>query len=885
MSTTDLDTSVHNALPLNLQPTHYDLQIFDIDETNDTFKGLVTIDLDVIQQTDRLVLNVRDIVIDNVQLKFNLTKTVTEVGCTIEPADVVNETVVLKFQETVKSGSLKAVINYSGVIQSNMTGFYKSTYKDLASDETKTMLSTQFEATDARRAFPCLDEPNRKATFQLSIATRANYTVLSNMPVLYCRTLDDGKKFATDSRELKVVQFEKTVVMSTYLLVWAIGEFECLEAFTDRSYNGSKVPIRVYTAIGNKEQGRFALETSTKVVDFFSKIFDIDYPLPKLDLLCVPNFTCNAMENFGLLTFRATALLFDNEKSDPKYKTRVAYVVSHEIAHQWFGNLVTMNWWNELWLNEGFATWVGWLAVDELYPEWNVFSTFVSESYESAKSLDSLRNSHPIEVAINSAKDIDQVFDAISYLKGASVIRMLSQSVGIDVFLKGVSIYLKKHKFGNAKTVDLWSGISEASGIDISKLMDNWIKKQGYPYLKVESAGDNLTITQTRFLAAGDVTPEDDKTIWWVPLNISVGSGTSVAENYALTEKSAVIPRPDSPFFKLNKDSVGVYRVFYSADLLKKISKNLDHFSAEDKVGLLADVNAAAIAGFLPTSKLLEFLLHFKSETDYVVWSEIIKSVEHLNSVWSETSDQRLSDSLTKFCRELFASQSERLGFEPKGNESYFDGQLRPLILLAAGTSGLEPVVSRCLELLENSTAIPPSLKQVVYSTVLSQKNATQEQFDLILQDLYNPSSPDTVETILISLGSVQNDLVIPQAVKLLEDCLTGHGRVALMNVNFLAGSLATNPKTRVLVWNFVKAHYDAIFETMQTSVILFDRFIKTLKEHANISIHNEILEFFSNKNVDGFNRSLQQALDQIKTNYAWIQRDKANITEYLNVE
>lgn len=178
-----------------------------------------------------------------------------------------------------------------------------------------------------------------------------------------------------------------------------------------------------------------------------------------------------------------------------------------------------------------------------------------------------------------------------------------------------------------------------------------------------------------------------------------------------------------------------------------------------------------------------------------------------------------------------------------------------------------------------------PSLKQVVYSTVLSQENATQEQFDLILQDLYNPSSPDSVETILISLGSVQNDLVVPQAVKLLEDCLTGHGRIALMNVNFLAGSLATNPKTRVLVWNFVKENYDAISHTMQTSVILFDRFVKTLKEHADISIHNEILEFFSNKNVDGFNRSLQQALDQIKTNYAWVQRDRANIVEYLNVE
>ena len=338
-------------------------------------------------------------------------------------------------------------IRYAGTMNNSMAGFYRSKYKPIVTPaqsvpmdgEHHVMFSTQFESSDARRALPCFDEPNLKATFDVSIEIPKDQTALSNMP---------EKEVKQGKAGLKTVVFERTPVMSTYLLAWAFGDFEYVEGFTQRKYQGKQLPCRVYTTRGLKDQGRFALENCHRIVDYFSEIFNIDYPLPKMDLLAVHEFTHGAMENWGMVTYRTTAVLFDEKQSDAKYKARVAYVVAHELAHQWFGNLVTMDWWSELWLNEGFATWVGWLAIDHLYPDHEVWSQFVTEAVQTAQNLDSLRASHPIEVPVRDALEVDQIFDAISYFKGSSVIRMLSGHLGVETFLEGVSAYLKEHAYG-----------------------------------------------------------------------------------------------------------------------------------------------------------------------------------------------------------------------------------------------------------------------------------------------------------------------------------------------------------------------------------------------------------------------------------------------------
>jgi len=410
----------------------------------------------VVKPTKQIVLNTLELKLLNSKVTVDLDKSEQSWDSAGFTEDKKSQRSTITFPNELPASSRASLtINFTGELNHDMAGFYRSQYKPAAppaasvphDDEFHYMLSTQFEACDARRAFPCFDEPNLKATFDLTLEIPDDQVALSNMPEKDSQPVDGGKK---------LVSFERSPVMSTYLLAWAVGDFEYVEAFTDRQYNGKKIPVRVYTTRGLKEQGRWALSHAPKIIDYFTEQFEVEYPLPKSDILAVHEFTHGAMENWGLVTYRMTAILFDEKLSDSRFRNRIAYVVAHELAHQWFGNLVTMDWWDELWLNEGFATWAGWLATDHLHPEWEVWAQFVNEGMDQAFLLDSVRASHPIQVVVRDGLDVNQIFDKISYLKGCSIIRMLASNLGIKTFLKGIAIYLKKHQYGNAKTSALW---------------------------------------------------------------------------------------------------------------------------------------------------------------------------------------------------------------------------------------------------------------------------------------------------------------------------------------------------------------------------------------------------------------------------------------------
>lgn len=604
-----------DVLPQDIRPTHYAIKIYDLELGNAfTFQGVVKIDIEIESPTAEIILNAH-------QLKCN--KAIIESLKTEAKAvsyDEKSQRVSLSFPEEIPQGKATLEVQYSGVMNNDMAGFYRSRYKpavDPAPSVPKVgefyyMFSTQFESCDCRRALPCFDEPNLKATFDFSIEIPDDQVALSNMPEKSTEKARDG---------LKLVTFERTPVMSTYLLAWAFGDFEYVEAFTKRKYNGRQLPVRVYTTRGLKEQGRFGLENAHQIIDYFSEIFKIDYPLPKADLLAVHEFSHGAMENWGLVTYRTTAILFDPEKSDARYKNQVAYVVAHELAHQWFGNLVTMDWWNELWLNESFATWVGWLAVDHLYPDYLVWSQFITESMQSAMALDSLRSSHPIEVPVKDALEIDQIFDAISYLKGSSCIRMLANHLGVEVFLRGVSEYLKANAYGNARTDHLWAALSKASSQDVNAFMDLWIRKIGFPVLTVAEEPGQIGVRQSRCLSTGDVKADEDETIWWIPLGFK---GTAETDPGALTTKAETLRGIDETFYKLNKDQYGFYRTNYPPARLTKLGEANKKLSVEDKIGLTADAAALAVAGHGTTAGLLAFIENFEDEKDYAYVSNFI---------------------------------------------------------------------------------------------------------------------------------------------------------------------------------------------------------------------------------------------------------------------
>ncbi|KAG7193589.1 uncharacterized protein KQ657_000660 [Scheffersomyces spartinae] len=868
----------YESLPTFLRPTHYQLVVHDIEVEKDTFSGEVKISFDVTNNTKQVHVNYRDLKIKDA--------TIHVADGSIIPLESLDENkskeyCVLNFTQELIAGQAGVVchIKYDGRIHSNMAGLYKSLYNE--EDETKWMLSTQFEATDARRTFPCLDEPALKATFDLELHVPKQWTALANTPVESISELESAN----------VYKFERTPIMSTYLVAWACGDFEYVESFTEGLYHDNKpLPVRIYTTKGGYiKDAQLALEIAPKIIDYFSKVFDIKYPLKKLDLIAVHSFSHNAMENWGLITYRSTALLYNEAKSEPSYKQKVAYVVAHELAHQWFGNLVTMKWWDELWLNEGFATWVGFTAVDYLYPEWDIFSKFVSESLQQALTLDGLRSSHPIEVPVKDALDIDQVFDEISYLKGASTILMLSKYLGTELFLKGVANYLKKHQFSNATTHDLWLSVQEVSGKPVVQMMESWIKKIGFPVISVDINDDDskLTVSQSRFLNGGDVTEDENLVTWWVPLN----PNSKTLELDALEEKSVEISlTSEQKLLKLNKDTSGAYRVNYSSELLDKhIHPYLNELLPTDLVGLIADSAAMARGDYNSTVTLLKLLKSSAAETTdaYVFWLELSKILSNLKTVFIDEDDEELSKGLKAFVKSIYEPEALKLLNELKTNETqtndFLRVNLRSLVLTAAGLNGIEPVIDYAYELFSKwseTGVIDPSFRLFIFTVVASSSEKfSNSKFDLIMKEVTNPSSLDSREVALSALGHT----VDPEFSAILLGLLLKTDTIPVMDSHFLGIQMSKNTATRRAFWNFFKENYQSFYEVMSSNMVVLDRFIKfTLGNYQSMEMYQEVEQLFKDKDVHGFEFSYKQSLDRIKINAVWREGHKEEVKEWL---
>ena len=546
-----------------------------------------------------------------------------------------SQTNTISFEKAIPAGQKAQItLHFTGYLNDKMAGFYRSSYKDKDA-KTKYIATTQMEPTDARRAFPCFDEPALKAEYTITLIADTHHTCLSNM--------DQASQKEVDSKitggKRKAVTFNKTPLMSTYLLAFIIGELNCIET------NNFRVPIRVFaTPASDIEHGRFSLELAARTLDFYEKTFDSKFPLPKMDMVAIPDFSAGAMENWGLVTYRVVDVLLDEKTSSASTKQRVAEVVQHELAHQWFGNLVTMDFWDGLWLNEGFATWMSWYSCNKFYPEWKVWESYVTDNLSGALSLDSLRSSHPIEVPVKRADEINQIFDAISYSKGSCVLRMISKYLGEDTFMEGVRRYLKKHAYGNTQTRDLWAALADASGKPVENVMDIWTKNIGYPVITVteNEASNSINVKQNRFLRTGDVKPEEDKTLF--PIFLGMRTRNGVDESLTLSKREQAFDAPIKDFFKLNADHSGIYRTSYTPERLSKLGQAAKQglLTVEDRAGIIADAGALAASGYGKTSGILALLRSFDDETEFVVWDEIITRVSSIRSAWV-FEDQKVS--------------------------------------------------------------------------------------------------------------------------------------------------------------------------------------------------------------------------------------------------
>ena len=631
------------------------------------------------------------------------------------------------------------------------------------------------------------------------------------------------------------------------------------------------------------------MENAVKIIDYFSDVFEIDYMLPKADLLAVHSFSHGAMENWGLVTYRTTAILWDAKFSDPRYKQRVAYVVAHELAHQWFGNLVTMSWWDSLWLNEGFATWVGWLAVDHFYPEWDYWTRFNADATQMALTLDSLEGSHPVQVEVKNALDINQLFDAISYQKGASCIRMISAFLGEKIFLKGVSNYLKTHKYGNAKTEDLWKAVSEVSGVDTTTIMYDWIRRTGYPVLVVAEEIDGITIQQKRFLLEKSRAEslKDDK-LWHIPISFAESS-----ENpFIFNSRDKAIKDTDLSFYKINKDCTGFFRVNYPPNRLDVLGKECKlvnsgkstRLSVNDRIGLVADAAALAMSGQGHSTGFLSLVSHLNSENSFSVWTEVLARLEDMQSAWylRHVSER---DQIKQFVHKLVSGKVKELGWDSPEGESFLTSMLRGNIIDTAGAVGDKDVIAEAKKRFKayvggNENAITPLLKRSVFKIVLSQNDCSLEDYEAVLKEYQSAKTADGKEVALICLGSVTNPDLINKSLEFFFS-----GQIPNQDVYAIATALATNISARDTIWETVKKNYDGIMVTQWGSnPTILEGFIRRIiKVYASMDKYNDIVDFFKNRETGAFVRSLAQGLEMVQVRAQWVERDAPLVKTYLD--
>jgi puromycin-sensitive aminopeptidase len=844
-------------LPSDLVPKHYGLEITP-DFTNFTFACVEKITVTVVNAVKTFSLHAREISVHSMTFQG---QSPVEIHYNVK-----YHTVEFLFEKEFEVGdNFEVLINYTGILNNDMAGFYRSSYTD-ADGIKKIMGSTQFEPLDARRAFLCWDEPARKATFTVILIVDKHLTALSNMPETEVVNMPGNKKKVT---------FGVSPLMSTYLLAWAIGEFDFVSGTTKGG-----VTIRVFTQPNRAAQGKFALDVGIKSLDFYDNFFQVPYPLPKLDMISIPEFAMGAMENWGLVTYRENALMIDESKASSQMKQRVATVVTHELAHQWFGNLVTMQWWDGLWLNEGFASFMEDFCVDDIFPEYKIWEQWTIDSYGAAQRLDSLRSSHPIIVPIRHAHEVEQVFDAISYSKGSTIVNMVFHLLGKEHFQAGLVLYFKKYAYQNTETIDLWNAWSEASGLKVDEIMDLWTSRYGYPYLSIISekwseTQVELTLRQTWFLADGSLTTDENSAanapVWNIPLFFATADNvSSKAVMMNKLEQSFTIPltKGASDYLKINAGQRALCRVNPSVEQLARLTKNLPSLTPVDLASLVLDSYALAKAGVSSLDNVIQIIKHMPMTTSYVVWAAmagIFSALElHIHEIGGAAYDAYVD-----FVKAKVVAALKVVGWDAKANDGHTDKLLRATLIGLLDTFAyndpevLAEAQSRFDGHFDNPSLLPSEYKTTVYKIVLM--NGGEQVYDKILKTFYATGDNQEKRYALLSLGVTPHTALKIKTM----DWATKSGDVKLQDFFYAYGPVAQGKGSVGLAWTYYQENFDYIKAKLaNASPSLMDAVIvNCCNRFISYERANELEQFFTAHPLPSSARRISQQLELIRSN------------------
>jgi puromycin-sensitive aminopeptidase len=835
-------------LPTTVVPERYEIKLAP-DLSTARFAGEETVSIQVIEPVRQIVVNAAELEFQAVFIKGPGGK-LAQGNVAL---DSENEQAAFNFPEILNPGRWELQITFSGILNDKLHGFYRSTYKDPNGQE-KTLASTQFESTDARRAFPCWDEPAFKAVFQVTLVVDEKLTAISNARAIRQTPLPGTRK--------KEVVFADTMKMSTYLVAVIVGEFE-----GSQPVMVGNAPLRVWAVPGKSHLGKFALQVGSFSLSFFSRYYDIPYPGDKLDLIAIPDFASGAMENLGAITFRETALLVDEEKATRSELERVADVVSHENAHMWFGDLVTMKWWNGLWLNEAFATFMEMLAVDAWKPEWRRWDSF-TVSRAAAMQVDGLKSTRPIEFPVERPEEAAGMFDVLTYEKGASVLRMLEQYLGDNAFRDGIRLYLHRHQYANAETTDLWDALEESTHQPARALMDSWIFQAGYPLLSVKKDGRSLVLSQRLFRYLQDDQALDRK--FHVPVFLRAGvKGRTIDKIVLLTDQELRVELPeDSDWVVANAGGHGFYRVRYSPDLMTAVKRELQtQLLPVERFNLVNDAWATTLAGLTSLTDYLDLIDLLRDESDLNVWTTVIISSHHLHRILDEAQDRSFQERI----RAVFNPALERLTWSPREGETELERQLRGDLIGALGTVGEDKACQkRARELYAQYEKDPASVERnlipALVSIVAHTGNGTD--YEKFYAKVKNAQTPQEETRYLFALGAFRQPDLIDRTLN-----MTISGEVRTQNAPYLMRGILLNKDARERAWSFMKTHWEEMLRRYPDNSI--PRMCEGIIGLVTRELEADVREFFSHHPVKQGAKQMEQHLERLRIAVACKERWK----------
>ena len=863
-STTNLVTPSMNTqdpyrLPSHVRPTHYDLRI-EPDLTAHTFTGHEVITLTVIEPTSDILLNATELEISSAIVS---AESQSPRAGAVEMDDE-HQRCRITFPHVIPAGTWTLHLTFRGTLNDKLRGFYRSSYKD-GQGVVHSLAATQFEATDARRAFPCWDEPQFKAVFAVTLVIDPSLTAISNTRVIEDRQ-EHGKR---------VVRFAESIRMSTYLVAFIVGQLVPTPPIMAR-----QTPVRLWSVPGKQHLTAFGHEIAVYSLNFLAEYYDSPYPGDKLDLIAIPDFASGAMENLGAITFRETALLLDQRTATHAEQGRVADVVAHENAHMWFGDLVTMAWWNGLWLNEAFATFMEMLVVDAWKPEWERWTAF-GIARAAALSVDGLLSTRPIEFPVHAPKEAEAMFDVLTYEKGASVLRMLEQHLGPTVFRDGVRHYLTAHAYGNAETTDLWVSLGQASKHDVPALMNEWIFSPGYPVLSLSvESSSTLTLRQHRFTYAEDTSTSSSPSVaphWQIPiqLRIDTGQGTET-RRLLLGDRESHIPLPqDWTSILANEGGHGFYRVRYSAELLARLQmRGLHTLDPVERFNLLNDTWASTVAGMVAPADYLALTEHFHGERDPHVWAVMLGSFSTMHQLLAEDDRPRLAALVRKRLATTFAD----LGWTPRADERELVKELRGDIIRALGTLGRDEAIQAQAaeafrELQTQTRPIDPNVIPALVSILAF--TGDEARYEDFAGRVRAATTPQEERRYLFSLAAFRQPALLERTLaKTLTD------DVRTQDAPFLVSSLLHNVYIREKAWEFVKRNWERMDRLFPKSGLR--RMCGGIVGLSTPDLERDVRQFFATRKIDLGGKSLQQYLEQLHIAVRFGERDREAIRTVL---